>query len=161
MGNAETAHSLLHWRISLNFYVLDWLRNNGHLRAEKIVERESWNTKKREKYSNSVVDGMEASGEMRNLYREFKENLEAARSAKVSFAGISDCMDRLTILLAREILIWESVTRTGLSGPGFLNCVDSVRGNGASDGERAHFVCHDYDIRSKEAARSFNEERRP
>ncbi|MCJ1429961.1 hypothetical protein MMC29_007876, partial [Sticta canariensis] len=80
-ANAETAHSLHHWRIQLNFYVLTLLRNNGHLSAEKILERERWNTKKREKYSNAVVDGMESSGEMRNLYKEFKEDLEAARSA--------------------------------------------------------------------------------
>lgn len=83
-ANAETSHSLLHWRIHLNFYVLNWLKNQGHITVEKIIERENWTNKKRERYSNDVVDGMERTGEMKRLYKEFKENLEAARSARVS-----------------------------------------------------------------------------
>lgn len=81
----------------MNFDILDWLRDNGHLRAEKILERESWNTKRREKYSNAVVDGMEANGEMRYMYRDFKQNLEDARSARVSYVGISSRMGWLTV----------------------------------------------------------------
>lgn len=79
--------------MQLNTYVLNWLRNNGHLSPEKVLEREKWNNKKREKYSNAVLDGMEESGETRNLYNDFKNDLEAARSAKVSCVGNSDRMD--------------------------------------------------------------------
>lgn len=68
----------------MNFYVLSWLKKQGHLTTERIIERENWSAKKREKYSNAVVDGMVESGEMKTLYKEFKENIEAARSAKVS-----------------------------------------------------------------------------
>ena len=82
-ANAEIAHTLHHWRYQLNQQMLTWLKDNGHLRADKIVERENWSRKKREKLANRIVDGMNESGEMRELYRMFKQNLEAARTAKV------------------------------------------------------------------------------
>ncbi|KAI4126861.1 MAG: hypothetical protein LQ338_003534 [Usnochroma carphineum] len=81
-ANAETAHALHHWRHQLNHFVLDLLRAEGHTSPEKIIERENWSVKKREKYANKVVDEMEEDGRMRELYKEFKENLEAARGAK-------------------------------------------------------------------------------
>lgn len=77
------AHALHHWRYSLNQTVLLWLATDGHLTPEKIVERENMRQKKREKASNKVVDGMEMTGVMRELYKQFKQNLEAARDAKV------------------------------------------------------------------------------
>lgn len=83
-ANAETAHALHHWRYALNHFVLDWLVRRGHTTPEKIVDRERWSTKKRSQYANDVVDEMEASGEMMGLYKEFKENLQAARDARVS-----------------------------------------------------------------------------
>lgn len=82
-ANAETSHALHHWRYALNQWVLEWLTRRGHTTAGKIVERERWSTKKRTQYANDVVDGMEASGEVRVLYKEFKENLQAARDARV------------------------------------------------------------------------------
>ncbi|KAL9038789.1 MAG: hypothetical protein Q9180_002918, partial [Flavoplaca navasiana] len=81
-ANAETAHALHHWRHQLNQFVLICLRSEGHLAPEKILERDRWNTKKKEKYANGVVDEMEANGQMKELYREFKQNLEIAREAK-------------------------------------------------------------------------------
>ena len=81
-ANAETAHALHHWRHQLNQFVLICLRSEGHLSPEKILERDRWNTKKKEKYANGVVDEMEANGQMKELYREFKQNLEIAREAK-------------------------------------------------------------------------------
>ena len=78
------AHSLHHWRHRLNYYVLNLLRFHSHLTPEKIVEREKWSIRKREKYSNEVVDEMVESGEIRKLYKEFKDNLEAARASQVS-----------------------------------------------------------------------------
>lgn len=81
-ANAEMAHALHHWRHHLNQFVLQLLRAEGHTSPEKILEREGWSVKKKEKYANRVVDGMEQDGRMRELYREFKENLEAAREVK-------------------------------------------------------------------------------
>lgn len=51
------------------------------------------------------MDGMESSGEMRNLYKEFKEDLEAARSAKVSRMEISGLVDWLTVFSQGDIQI--------------------------------------------------------
>lgn len=56
---------------------------NGHTTPEKIVQREAWGRSKRNKLANKIVDGMVESGEMRDLYKQFKQNLDAARSAKV------------------------------------------------------------------------------
>ena len=88
-ANAETAHALYHWRHQLNQFVLDVLRAEGHTNPEKIVERENWSVKKREKYANKVVDELDEDGRMRELYKEFKENIEAARDAKV-FSNIRE-----------------------------------------------------------------------
>lgn len=81
-ANAETAHALHHWRHALNQWVLKWLGEQGHITAEKIVQRERWSMKRKSEYSNSIVDGMETTGQVRQLYREFKENLQAARDAR-------------------------------------------------------------------------------
>ena len=81
-ANAETGHALHHWRHALNQWVLKWLREQGYTTAEKIVQRERWSTKRKSEYANSVVDGMETSGQLKQLYREFKENLQAARDAR-------------------------------------------------------------------------------
>ena len=82
-ANAEMAHALYHWRYALNQTVLEWLARAGHLTPEKIVERENMRQKKREKATNKIVDGMEATGVMKELYKQFKENLAAARDSKV------------------------------------------------------------------------------
>ena len=100
-ANAETAHALHHWRYALNHWVLEWLMRRGHTSAEKTLERERMSTKKRSQYANDVVDGMEASGEMKTLYKEFKENLQAARDAKVGavypyLGETADSIARLT-----------------------------------------------------------------
>ena len=86
-ANAETAHALHHWRYALNHWVLEWLVRRGHTSPEKIIAREHWNTKRRTKYANEVVDEMDNSGEVRVLYKEFKENLQAARDARVSLGN--------------------------------------------------------------------------
>ncbi|KAL9635213.1 MAG: hypothetical protein Q9164_003608, partial [Protoblastenia rupestris] len=83
-ANAEMAHALYHWRYQLNQTVLQWLATEGHTTPQKVIERENWNRKKRERLANRIVDGMVEGGEMRDLYRQFKQNLDAARSAQVS-----------------------------------------------------------------------------
>ena len=82
-ANAEMAHALRHWRYALNQTVLQWLADDGQLTPAKIVERENLRQKKRQKAANKVVDEMEATGVMKVLYKQFKENLEAARDSKV------------------------------------------------------------------------------
>ena len=67
--------------------MLDWLKTAGHTEPAKVVERENWSVKKRGEFANKVVEGMEESGEIKALYRDFKINLEAARDSKVCLVG--------------------------------------------------------------------------
>lgn len=99
-ANAETSHALHHWRYALNQWVLEWLTRRGHTSADKIVEREQWSTKKRTQYANDVVDGMESNGEVRVLYKEFKENLQAARDARVRQCVSKTGRESLTLCIA-------------------------------------------------------------
>ena len=76
------AHALHHWRYALNQTVLTWLAGEGYLTPAQIVERDRLSQRKRQKATNKIVDGMEETGVMKTLYRQFKENLAAARDAK-------------------------------------------------------------------------------
>ena len=76
------AHALHHWRYALNQTVLTWLAAEGHLAPAQIVERDRLSQKKRQKATNKIVDGMEETGVTKTLYKQFKENLAAARDAK-------------------------------------------------------------------------------
>ncbi|KAL8637958.1 MAG: hypothetical protein Q9228_004839 [Teloschistes exilis] len=80
-ANAKSAHALQHWRHALNADILEYLRTNKHLSRAKIIERAEWNVRKRERYANGVVEEMEADGSLRMLYKEFKDNLDAAMNA--------------------------------------------------------------------------------
>lgn len=84
-NNAEIAHTLHHWRYHLYEWIVDYLIAEDHLSKDKLFERESWSRKKKRKYANNIVDAMAADGEIDSLYKDFKNNLEAARNAKVSF----------------------------------------------------------------------------
>ena len=81
-ANAETAHTLHHWRHALNQWVLIWLDQQGYTMAEKILQRERWSTKRKSQYANNVVDGMEATGQVKRLYKEFRDNSQAALNAR-------------------------------------------------------------------------------
>lgn len=82
--NAETAHTLTHWRWHLYDWVKDHLKAQGHLDPEKIVERDGWKTKKKTKYANKVVDEMKENGEVKKLWHDFRATINSAREAKVS-----------------------------------------------------------------------------
>lgn len=80
-ANAETSHSLLHWKWALNNWVVDQLTNEKQLKPKKLAEREKWSMKKRGREANRIVDTWEAGRQIKELYRDFKANLESARSA--------------------------------------------------------------------------------
>ena len=106
------AHALYHWRHALNQTVLEWLARAGHLTPDKIVERENMRQKKREKATNKIVNGMEATGVMGDLYKEFKNNLAAARDSKV--------FDLRYVFLSTEaLLIWNSPHDSLIEAEGF------------------------------------------
>jgi hypothetical protein len=81
-ANAETAHSLIHWKHALNEWVLETLKTEGHLAPNKLAERDGWKTRRKSDYANGIVDQWEKEGQIKGLYREFKTNLEQARDKK-------------------------------------------------------------------------------
>lgn len=83
MSNAQTAHSLSHWKWHLYEWVVDYLGQAGYTAPEKIVKRDKWSTRKRRKYGNKIVDAMQHDGKIKELYRDFKNEIDAARNAKV------------------------------------------------------------------------------
>lgn len=79
-ANAERAHSLIHWKHALNEWVVAALETQGYLAPEKLAERVRWNQRKLNDFANGIVDEWVEIGEIKALYRDFKNNLEAARS---------------------------------------------------------------------------------
>ena len=84
MRNARTAHAFTHWKYHLNEWVVDYLKQEDHLTADKIVERDGWSTKRKCAYAYEVVDKMEADGEVKALHRDFKNEIETAQNPQVS-----------------------------------------------------------------------------
>lgn len=81
-ANAEVAHTLHHWRYHLNSWVVDYLVRTGHCTAEKLVERDKWSQKKRQKYANKIVDAMEKDGEIKKLHRLYRDQVDFALEAR-------------------------------------------------------------------------------
>ncbi|KAM7195008.1 protein of unknown function (DUF4211) domain containing protein [Naviculisporaceae sp. PSN 640] len=88
-SNAETAHSLLHWRFAL----LDWVDSNleadGYMTPEQLKERLHWKPKKKYKLVERILERWVQEGAVRRLWREFKETIETARNKSTTgrYAG--------------------------------------------------------------------------
>lgn len=82
MSNAHTAHSLHHWRYHLNEWVIEWLTRNGYNNPDEVVKRDAWSTKKRRKFANKITDRMEKEGVIKQLYRDYRKNIDEARNSK-------------------------------------------------------------------------------
>lgn len=80
-ANAQVAHTLHHWRYHLYQWVKAYLAQQGHLTAEKLVKRDKWSDRKREKAAIKIVDGMERDGEVRKLFKLYKDQVEFAIEA--------------------------------------------------------------------------------
>lgn len=78
-ANAEMGHKLTHWKYHLNQALLAYLEEQGVLSAEAIVAREKLNKKKREKEAENVVDIMQETGVINEMWRGLQDNLEDAR----------------------------------------------------------------------------------
>jgi len=81
-ANAETAHSLIHWKFALKGWVDDQLEAEGQLEGDKLEKRVKMKSKALSIYANAIVDRWESEGQIRDLYRDFKNNLEQARQGK-------------------------------------------------------------------------------
>ncbi|KAI5243883.1 hypothetical protein E4T43_03986 [Aureobasidium subglaciale] len=82
MSNAETAHSLQHWRWHLYEWVVEYLESAGWNTPKLIVKRDGWSIRKRRKHANKIVDIMEEQGKIKALYSDFKKEIDTARNAK-------------------------------------------------------------------------------
>ncbi|OAL05376.1 hypothetical protein IQ06DRAFT_211636 [Phaeosphaeriaceae sp. SRC1lsM3a] len=81
-ANAQVAHTLHHWRYHLYSWVKDHLAREGYLTAEKLVQRDGWTDKKREKAALKMVRKMEEGGEIRKLYHLYKDQITYATEAR-------------------------------------------------------------------------------
>lgn len=86
-SNAETAHSLMHWKHALKEWVEDRLETDGHMKPAKLKEREKMKSKKRRKAADEIVDGWKANGTVNALYADFKSVLQQARDKSTSGRG--------------------------------------------------------------------------
>ena len=84
-ANAQVAHTLHHWRYHLYSWVKDYLARQGHLTAEKLVKRDKWSDRKRQKAALKIVDGMENDGEIKKLYHLYKEQVKFASEANTEY----------------------------------------------------------------------------
>ncbi|KAF2851398.1 hypothetical protein T440DRAFT_467679 [Plenodomus tracheiphilus IPT5] len=80
-ANAQVSHTLYHWRYHLYQWVKQYLAQQGHLTAEKLVKRDKSSNRKREKAAIKIVDQMEADGEIKKLWRLYKEQVTFAVEA--------------------------------------------------------------------------------
>jgi hypothetical protein len=84
MAKAQVAHTLQHWRYSLNQYILNYLRGCGELTPEKIVERDGMKRKALRDYAENLVRKMNNEGVTKDLYAKFSAEIEVAATAGVS-----------------------------------------------------------------------------
>lgn len=78
-ANAEMGHKLTHWKYHLNESLLNYLDEQGVLSAEAILAREKLSKKKREKEAENIVDIMQETGVIQQLWRDLQNDLEDAR----------------------------------------------------------------------------------
>ena len=79
-SNAETAHSLMHWKHEL----LDWvdarLHQEGYMLPSKLAERERMKPRKRYKLVDEILEKWVKEGVVKDLYHAFKGTIEKARN---------------------------------------------------------------------------------
>lgn len=85
--NAEQAHTLIHWKWHLNDWVVNRLEKDGLCSPEWLVKRDKMNAKARTANANDIVDQWEAQGQIKILYRDFKNQKDTARELKAKSRG--------------------------------------------------------------------------
>ncbi|RKF82893.1 putative transcription factor iiic-like protein [Golovinomyces cichoracearum] len=70
--NAQYSHSLIHWKYSLNEWVISALSQEGHLDSKKIAERNRMKPTQVDDHANQLVDDWEERGIIKSLYRDWK-----------------------------------------------------------------------------------------
>ena len=82
-ANAESAHALVHWRHSLNTWVVEQLKNEGYMNPDKLAERAKLSRKKLNKRALKIIDDWDKKREIKSLYESFKATLNTARETTV------------------------------------------------------------------------------
>ncbi|KAI0512581.1 hypothetical protein F5B22DRAFT_648433 [Xylaria bambusicola] len=86
-SNAETAHSLLHWKHALKEWVEARLDDEGWMTPQKLSEREKMKAKKRRALANQIVDDWQERRVVAALYGDFKNTIENARNQATTGRG--------------------------------------------------------------------------
>ncbi|KAK5627626.1 hypothetical protein RRF57_003341 [Xylaria bambusicola] len=86
-SNAETAHSLLHWKHALKEWVEERLDDEGWMTPQKLSEREKMKAKKRRALANQIVDNWQERRVVAALYGDFKNTIENARNQATTGRG--------------------------------------------------------------------------
>lgn len=84
-ANADMGHKLTHWKYHLNDNLMAYLEEQGVLSPEAIVARERLNKKKREREAENIVDIMQETGMIADLWADFENNLNDARLGMEDF----------------------------------------------------------------------------
>ncbi|KAK5049126.1 hypothetical protein LTR84_005549 [Exophiala bonariae] len=84
-ANADMGHKLTHWKYHLNANLLGYLEEQGVLSSDAILAREKLNKKKREKEAENIVDSMQETGMIADLWADFENNLNDARLGMEDF----------------------------------------------------------------------------
>jgi hypothetical protein len=84
-ANAQMGHLLTHWKYRLNETVLEYLNEQGVTSDEQIVAREKKSKKAREKEAEAIVDTMDATGKIAELWAGHRRNLADSRLGMVDY----------------------------------------------------------------------------
>ncbi|KAK1751913.1 hypothetical protein QBC47DRAFT_391407 [Echria macrotheca] len=79
-SNAQTAHSLLHWRRELLELVDEKLERDGWMKPEELVRQERMTHKGRCKLVDEVIDSWATNDTIEKLWKEYSQILERARN---------------------------------------------------------------------------------
>ena len=79
-ANAETAHMLIHWKMSLLSYVTDELERSGYMAPSLLLERQKMTPKKRHKQVDKIMAKWKDDGTVQQLWQVFQRNIERARN---------------------------------------------------------------------------------
>ena len=78
-ANAETAHTLIHWKMGLLNFVTEQLERSGYMSPSQLAKRQKMTPKKRHKQVDEIVGKWETDGTINSLHRAFKKTIEKAR----------------------------------------------------------------------------------
>ncbi|CAI7600309.1 unnamed protein product [Penicillium manginii] len=78
-ANAQSAHTLYHWRYHLNEWVVDHLQRMGHMDDDEVLRRNKMKQKHKTRNAIEVIKTMKENNEIEKLWRDFHTNLKVAR----------------------------------------------------------------------------------